>query len=105
LVCKFTLVLSSGQNAINNWSILAPMLELARWEHYPNIPNQSHVETPFQGIAIITGGNKDAASCGAYLGKLVGEAFPNFRISLRTEQISPSLIACKNECVELDIGN
>lgn len=80
------------------------MLELAHWENYPG-PNLSRPETPFQGVTIISGDNKDTVNCATALGKAMGEAFPRSHVSLRTGQVSPTLVACKNECVELDIGN
>ena len=80
------------------------MLELAHWKDYPG-PNLSRPEAPFQGVTIISGENKDAAACGAALGKSMGEAFPQVHILFRSNQVSPALIACKSECVELDIGN
>jgi hypothetical protein len=104
LTCKFMLVLSPGNAAWNLWVILQPMLELAHWESYPG-PNLSRPETPFQGVTIISGENKDASACGAALGKSMGEAFPQVHVSFRSDQVSPALTACKNECVELDIGN
>jgi hypothetical protein len=104
LTCKFTLVLSPGQNALNLWSTLQPMLELAHWESTPQ-SGQGKSETPFQGISILSGDNKDATSCGTELGKEIGSAFPQAKISLRTYQVSPALVTCKNECVELDLGN
>jgi phosphate/sulfate permease len=104
LTCKFMLVLSPGNAAWNLWVILQPMLELAHWESYPG-PNLSRPETPFQGVTIISGENKDASACGAALGKSMGEAFPQIHVSFRSDQVSPALTACKNECVELDIGN
>jgi hypothetical protein len=68
LTCKFMLVLSPGDAAWNLWVILQPMLELAHWTSYPG-PNLSRPETPFQGVTIISGENKDASACGAALGK------------------------------------
>jgi hypothetical protein len=104
LTCKFMLVLSPGNAAWNLWVILQPMLELAHWESYPG-PNLSRPETPVQGVTIISGENKDASACGAALGKSMGEAFLQVHVSFRSDQVSPALTACKNECVELDIGN
>jgi hypothetical protein len=107
LDCKFSLVLSrgapAGSPAWNIWVALQPMLELARWVNLPTSIRAS--DFPFQGITVISGDNKDASNCASFLGKALGEAFPQSRISVRTNQVSPVLTECKSECVELNIGD
>jgi hypothetical protein len=104
LTCKFTLVLSPGDRAWNLWGALQPMLELAHWESTA-ASGQGRPETPFQNVAILVGDNTEAVSCGTALGKVMGDAFPQSQVSFRTKQVSPALVACKNECVELNVGN
>jgi hypothetical protein len=79
------------------------MLELAHWESFANTGQRP--EFPFKGITILSGDNRDAANCGAALGKAMGDAFPQIQISRRGDQTSQALVECKNECVELDIGD
>jgi hypothetical protein len=107
LDCKFSLVLSrggpAGSGAWNLWGALQPMLELAHWVNLPTSVRPS--DFPFQGISVLSGDNKDASNCAAFLGKALGEAFPQSHISVRTNQTAPILEECKNQCVELDIGD
>ena len=104
ITCKFSLILSPGDAAWNTWRAVQPMLELAHWDNLA-LPNQSRSEVPFQRIDVLSGDNKEAASCAAALGKAIGGAFPQLSVSVRASQTSPTLVSCKNECVELDVGN
>jgi hypothetical protein len=83
LDCKFSLVLSrggpAGSSAWRVWTALQPMLELAHWV---NIPTSVRTpEFPFEGISVLSGDNKDASNCAAFLGKALGEAFPQSHIT------------------------
>jgi hypothetical protein len=104
ITCDFSLSLSSGPMAWNAWGALAPLLDMAGWQNVSNGAS-NRLDQPFNGITILSGDAAKSSGCAMALGKALGEVFAPGHVSLRTNQISPILDSCKNECVELDVGN
>jgi hypothetical protein len=102
--CTVALGLSKG-NGPAIWAWLQPMLDAAHWEiASSNVPGISNTEFP-PGITILVGTNSGKAFiCATALAATLRE-FTNYRPSAEVNQVTPALIACNNECVELDIGN
>jgi hypothetical protein len=81
------------------------MLDLARWDAIPEDARTRGLQLR-HGIAISVGTDAgNAFACGTSLSRVASEAFPDQNVTLETKQITAPLIACKNECVELDVGD
>jgi len=111
LDCRFNLSLShtpttTGVLAFNLWSELSPILEFAHWQVVQNnVPRSNEAQLPL-GFTISVGTDSgDIFACAAKLTQTIGSIFPSQKVDLRTKQVTPALLACKNECVELEIGH
>jgi hypothetical protein len=106
LECKFFLALSPNTGpAWNVWQALQPMLDLARWQAIPEDVQTRGLQLP-HGITISVGVDAGSAfSCGTALSRVASDSFPSQNVTLKTNQVTAALVACKNECVELDIGD
>jgi hypothetical protein len=104
LDCKFSLELSDGRDAMNLWVLVQPMLELAHWLNLGG-DQAREVQLP-KGFTILVGADSgDSFSCATVFARELGAIVQSQPINLRTNQVTPALLACKNECVELQIGD
>jgi len=104
LTCQFSLAVGpSGRNSWNIWSNLQSVLDLAHWQSVGGTAQRPEIQLP-HGITILVGTeNGDAFVCATALSQAVSEIFPP--VSLKLDQVTAALVACKNECVELQIGD
>ena len=81
------------------------MLDLARWDAIPEDVQTRGLQLR-RGISISVGTDAgNAFACGTSLSRVASQAFPAQNVALKAKQITAPLVACKNECVELDIGD
>jgi hypothetical protein len=83
------------------WTELHPLLYYAGWQ----LAGSQTQKTYFQnGISVTSGSDKgDAFTCAWRLSELI-QSF-GIPSPLRINQVTPELIACKNECIGIEIGD
>lgn len=107
--CEFALGVSRPlqQFVWGVWTELQPMLDLAWWRHAAS-GDLGLGERQFPaGFTILAGADKGPAFiCAAALGRALQDTLaPSTPVTVRTNQVTEALTGCKNNCVELDIGD
>jgi hypothetical protein len=89
------------------WTELEPMLDLAGWTHTPSGDLGLGQHRFPAGFTILAGADKGPAFiCATALGRVLQETLaPRTPVTVRPNQVTEALTACKNNCVELDIGD
>jgi len=88
--------------AFNSWAGLQQMLDLAWW-HDAQTGGPTNNEFPYPpGITIRAGPQPtNSFKCASALQTALADIF-SLNAALHVDQVTPSLSACKNECVEID---
>jgi hypothetical protein len=103
--CQYAVGLGHSQSAWNTWRDLQQMLDLAWWSG-TSTGRPTNNEFPYpSGITIRSGPSAtNSFRCATALQTALADAL-SINASLHVNQITPSLSACENQCVELDIGD
>jgi hypothetical protein len=110
--CEFALGLSRTVQSEFNfvwgvWTELQPMLDLAGWRH-ASAGDLGLGQRQFPpGFTLLAGGEQGpGVICAAALGRVLQDTLrTDTPVTVRTKQVTEALIGCKNNCVELDIGD
>lgn len=103
--CQYAVGVSHTNAAFNSWAGLQQMIDLAWWRDAPT-GGPTNNEFPYPpGITIRAGPQPtNSFKCASALQTALADIF-SLNAALHVDQVTPSLSACKNECVEIDVGN
>jgi hypothetical protein len=105
LECSFSAVIARGNIASGLWDDLEPMLDLAHWQFLGSSVVQADIKLN-AGFTILIGANSgNPLTCATALTRQLATIFSSQATRMRGDGVTPALANCKNECVEIDIGN
>jgi hypothetical protein len=105
LECPFSAVIAGGDMASGLWDDLEPMLDLAHWHFLGSSVVQADIKLN-AGFTILIGANSgNSLTCATALTRQLATIFSSQAIRMQANRVTPALANCKNECVEIDIGN
>jgi hypothetical protein len=105
LECPFGAVIAGGNVASGLWDDLAPMLDLAHWHFLGSSVVQADIKLN-AGFTILIGADSGSPlTCATALTREFATIFSSQAIRMQANRVTPALANCKNECVEIDIGN
>jgi hypothetical protein len=106
--CEYVLGLSTNDQFVwGTWVELQPMLDLAWWRHTASGDLGLGQRQFPAGFTILTGSdNGPGFICAASLGRALQDTLSSrMPVTVRTNQVTEALTGCRDNCVELDIGN
>jgi hypothetical protein len=103
--CPFSAVIAGGDVASGLWGDLEPMLDLAHWRFLGS--NVVQADTKINaGFTILIGADSgNPLTCATALTRELATIFSSQATRMRANRVTSALADCKNECVEIDIGN
>jgi hypothetical protein len=105
LECPFSAVIAGGDVASELWGDLGPMLDLAHWQSLGSsvAPTDTKLNSGFTILIGADSGNP--LTCATALTRQLATIYSSQAIRMQANRVTPALANCKNECVEIDIGN
>jgi hypothetical protein len=105
LECPYSAVIAGDDRASGLWSDLEPMLDLAHWHFLGSSVVQADIKLN-AGFTILIGADSgNPLTCATALTRELAEMFSSQVTRMQANRVTPALANCKNECVEIDIGN
>jgi hypothetical protein len=105
LECPFSAVIAGGDVASGLWDDLEPMLDLAHWHFLGRSVAQADIKLN-AGFTILIGADSgNPLTCATALTRELATVFSSQATRMQASRVTPALANCKNECVEIDIGN
>jgi len=105
LECPFSAVIAEGDIASGLWGDLEPMLDLAHWQSLGSSVVQANIKLNAGFTVLIGAESGNPLTCATALTRELATVFSSQITRMQANRVTPALANCKNECVEIDIGN